>query len=336
MARHLRLEYEGAIYHIVARGNERGVIFKDDRDRERFVEKLAECVEVHGVRLYAYVQMRNHFHLLIETPRANLSAFMQQFNTSYTMFYNVRHNRTGHLFGGRYKAKVVKGELYLLRLSRYIHLNPVMIAAQRRQPLESRIADLRKYRWSSYLGYTGSTRPAWLDAPPLLALVGEGVKDEPRAYGRFVESGMVENDEELDLALARSSKAVGSAAFCRSVDQDYRRMAEKMHSDVDVSMRRVEIGVESNEICRKICEYFNVGADELSRRRSMNDARLMAVRLLRERSSLDRRAIGQLLGLRDGSGLWNLEDKVEERLQTVPKFRRGYMALGKELRLIAY
>jgi REP element-mobilizing transposase RayT len=96
MARHLRLEYEGAIYHITARGNERSDIFRDDGDKKKFLEKLEELVEVHHVRVYAYVVMTNHYHLLVETPRGNISRFMQQLNTSYTMYYNVKHDRVGH------------------------------------------------------------------------------------------------------------------------------------------------------------------------------------------------------------------------------------------------
>ena len=124
MARHLRLEFEGAIYHVTSRGNERSNIFANDRDKERFLEKLAENVEQHHVRVYAYIIMTNHYHLLLETPRGNLSVFMQQLNTSYTMYYNVSHRRVGHLFSGRFKAKVVAGDEYLLKLTRYLHLNP--------------------------------------------------------------------------------------------------------------------------------------------------------------------------------------------------------------------
>ena len=103
MARPLRLEYEGAIYHVMARGNERGAIFRLNSDRLRFIEKLAESAQTYHVRVYAYTLMHNHWHGLIETPRGNLSAFMQQFNTSYTTYFNTKHQRVGHLYSGRYK-----------------------------------------------------------------------------------------------------------------------------------------------------------------------------------------------------------------------------------------
>ena len=115
MARPLRLEFEGAIYHVMARGNGRGAIFRLNTDRLRFIEKLGESAEMFQVRVHAYTLMHNHWHGLVETPRGNLSAFMQQFNTSYTVYYNTKHQRVGHLYCGRYKAPLVEGDDYLLR-----------------------------------------------------------------------------------------------------------------------------------------------------------------------------------------------------------------------------
>ena len=127
----LRCEFEGAIYHVMARGIERRAIFRDDADRYRFLDKLQESLERHQVSLYAQTLMSNHYHLLLMTPRGNLSRFMQQFVTSYTVYFNTRHHRTGPLFAGRYKAPLVEGDEYLLKLVRYIHLNPAEIRTRR-------------------------------------------------------------------------------------------------------------------------------------------------------------------------------------------------------------
>jgi len=129
MARHLRVEYAGAIYHVTIRGNGRQAIFEDDRDRERFVRRLFESVETYGVRLYLYCLMTNHVHLVIETPDKGLSRFMQSLETGYTVYSNLRHKKSGHVFQGRYGAKLVEGDEYLLKLSRYVHLNPVFVDA---------------------------------------------------------------------------------------------------------------------------------------------------------------------------------------------------------------
>ena len=123
------MQFEGAIYHVTTRGNERRPIFRTDADRVRFLEALFENVRTHHIRLYAYVLMINHYHILCETPRANLAAFMQQLHSGYTVYFSQKHRRKGHLLGGRYKAKLVEGDEYLLMLIRYIHLHPVKIRA---------------------------------------------------------------------------------------------------------------------------------------------------------------------------------------------------------------
>ncbi len=123
MARPLRIQYPGAVYHVTCRGNERQDIFKDDADRKRFLQILIQSVNIYSVKLFSYVLMSNHFHLLIETPKGNLAEFMRKFNITYTGYYNRRHDRVGHLYQGRYKSILVDKNEYLSILSRYIHLN---------------------------------------------------------------------------------------------------------------------------------------------------------------------------------------------------------------------
>jgi REP element-mobilizing transposase RayT len=129
MARKLRVEYPGAIYHITHRGNAKQPVFSDDHDRERFLLRLAESVDTYNVRLYMFCLMKNHIHLVCETPEGNVSRFMQSLITGYTVYYNLRHESSGHLFQGRFGSKLVEGDSYLLALTRYVHLNPVYIAA---------------------------------------------------------------------------------------------------------------------------------------------------------------------------------------------------------------
>ena len=137
MAWALQLEFQGAIYHVMARRNGRRALFCDDADRERFLEKLEESVELHHLRLYAYVLMSNHYHLLLCTPRGNLSQAMQQFQTSYSTYFRARHRMPGHVYEGRYKAPLVEGNRYLLALTCYLHLNPVRVRALSREPWRS-------------------------------------------------------------------------------------------------------------------------------------------------------------------------------------------------------
>ena len=124
MARPLRIEYEGALYHLTGRGNRREAIFADAQDCLAFLALVEESLKRYGVRLHAYVLMGNHYHLVAQTGVANLGRWMHWLVTSYTVYFNRRHRRVGHLFQGRYKSIVVEAEGYLLALSRYIHLNP--------------------------------------------------------------------------------------------------------------------------------------------------------------------------------------------------------------------
>jgi len=158
------VEFPGAVYHVMARGNERRAVFRDDPDRQRFWETLAEAVERFGLRLYAYCLMPNHYHLVLATPRANLSRAMGWLQTTYTARFNRRHRRNGHLFQGRYKAQLVEADAYAQWLVEYVHLNPVR-PRRKSDPIPGeRAAQLTGYRWSSHRDYAGLNRTpaAWL------------------------------------------------------------------------------------------------------------------------------------------------------------------------------
>jgi len=132
MSRPPRIEFADAVYHVTCRGNGRAKIFYHDADRQRFLRQLADGVDSAAVLLYAYVLMENHFHLLLRTPRANLSRFMLRLNTSYALYARYKHRKPGHQFEARFKAKLVQDHNYLLAATRYIHLNPIKTAACRR------------------------------------------------------------------------------------------------------------------------------------------------------------------------------------------------------------
>ena len=148
MARKPRVEYPGAFYHVMTRGNRKEAIFKDDKDRLRFLRKVLEYKERYGFILYAYILMKNHIHLLIETRDAALSKIMQGLLQSYTQWYNGKYRTVGHLFQGRYKSILCDKKVYLLNLIRYIHLNCVRAGLVR---------DPGEYKWSSHRIYLGRT-----------------------------------------------------------------------------------------------------------------------------------------------------------------------------------
>ncbi|MEY2409917.1 MAG: REP-associated tyrosine transposase [Verrucomicrobiota bacterium] len=179
MARQLRVEYEGAIYHVLNRGDRREPIFKADVDRRSFLETLGETCLRTDWQVHAYCLMSNHFHLVIETPQANLATGMKWFLGTYTSRFNRRHKLSGHLFSGRYKSMVVdgSGDGYLRTVCDYVHLNPV------RAKLLTADQPLRNFPWSSYCEYLKAPagRPGWLRVDRLL---GEMAIPKDSAAGR--------------------------------------------------------------------------------------------------------------------------------------------------------
>src|SRR4030067_3297732 len=151
MARPLRIQYSGAVYHVTCRGNERKEIFKDDRDRKRFLGILAYSSKIYNIKIFSHFLMENHFHLLVETPLGNLGEFMRHFNITYTGYYNRRHKRVGHLYQGRYKSILIDKQEYLSILSRYIHLNPIRTEQMKKKTGKEKVNYLMRYKWSSLL-----------------------------------------------------------------------------------------------------------------------------------------------------------------------------------------
>ena len=219
MARALRIGFAGAIYHVSSRmvgsWRDRGDrLFRDKKDHERFRQRLAEGVKEAGIGLYLFCQMSNHFHLVLETPQANLSRFMQSLTTAYTVYYNQRHERHGHVLDGRFKAKLVSGDEYLLRLSRYVHQNPAWVSGWAKRPLRERIAHLHGYAWSSYPSYIGLSKPLdFVDYGPVMKLIKQLSGQGRSGYKRYVDTGLAEIDGDFEEALKASPCCIGEEGF---------------------------------------------------------------------------------------------------------------------------
>ena len=184
MARPLRIEFSGALYHVTSRGDRREPIYEDDEDRLMFLGVLEEVVKRFNWLCHGYCLMTNHYHLVVETPDGNLSKGMRHLNGMYTQASNRRHVRTGHLFQGRFKGILVDKDSYLLELTRYVVLNPVR-AGMVKHPV--------KYPWSSYRAMVGEApTPDWLETDATLAQFGKRRADARRRYSQFVLEGISE------------------------------------------------------------------------------------------------------------------------------------------------
>ena len=184
MARPLRIEYDGALYHITSRGNARKPISKDDEDRTIFMEILQKVNKRYNWLCHAYCLMNNHYHIVIETPDGNLSQGMRQLNGVYTQQFNKRHHRVGHIFQGRYKAILIDKESHLLEVCRYVVLNPVRAKAVRRP---------EGWKWSSYRATAGmEPSPLCLTRKWILRQFGTKKGFAEKKYKEFVEAGIGE------------------------------------------------------------------------------------------------------------------------------------------------
>ncbi|MBI2382779.1 MAG: transposase [Gammaproteobacteria bacterium] len=182
MARPLRIEFAGAMYHVMSRGNARADVFRDDGDRRALLSILGRVCGRFEWTVWAYCLMDNHYHFLVETGRPSLARGMRELNGQYTQFFNRRHRRVGHLLQGRYKATLVEKDAYLMELSRYVVLNPVRAGM---------VKTADAWPWSSYCAVTGKTpSPEWLATGNTLALFDADGSRARRAYARFVAEGV--------------------------------------------------------------------------------------------------------------------------------------------------
>ena len=283
MARPLRIEYEGAIYHVTARGNERGKIFFSKRDYEKFREYIAEAQLKFGLILHAYVLMTNHYHLIIETPEKNLSRIMHHINSSYTSYTNIKRKRSGHLFQGRYKAILVDKDSYLLELSRYLHLNPVRVNMVQRP---------EEYAQSSYGTYTGSRTEKLVSNKLILDMLD---KDETKArerYRVFVESALGEPIESPSKKVY-GGIILGGERFIREV---LSRIESEQVEVAEISHRkalRKTVGME--ELTAAVCKHYRVSWEEITRNKR-SEARKAAIYLVKKYTGASNQEIGELFG----------------------------------------
>ena len=320
MPRSPRIEFAGALYHVTSRGNARQVIFHTDADRMRFLSQLEDNLATYEVNLYAFVLMNNHYHLLVRTKRANLSRFIQRLNTSYALYYRYKHDEPGHLFQGRYKAKLVEGDDYAFRLIRYIHLNPVKIKAVRRLPSDEQIASLEKFKWSSYPGYIKAGMAMdWVDYG-LLKGYGRTWNESRRRYRAYVHGMIHKEDDVLMAALKASATAIGDQAFIREVERKFKQQKKGDDRDRDVAWPDKAVAIQ--KIDHVVATYYGVTIDKLKEHgHRAGEAKLVAMELAVRKTGKTMRYIGAYYG-----GITSSAVSMNRR-----RFRDG----GDELRIRA-
>ncbi|MEW6327521.1 MAG: transposase [Thermodesulfobacteriota bacterium] len=213
MARPIRMDYPDTFYHVLSRGNEKRDIFYDERDYRKFLEIMGGMVERFKLEVHAYVLMKNHYHLLVRTKEANLSRAIQWLGVSYSVWFNRRHQRSGHLFQGRFKSFLIENDRYFTAMCLYIHGNPL------RAGLGERLLD---YKWSSYQAYADKAhQPPWLTTELVLGMYGGSRRRFFKAQQLFLEEkGNLMNDLRHGLYLG--SEEFSKECIQRIRDEEHR------------------------------------------------------------------------------------------------------------------
>jgi putative transposase len=280
MARPLRLEAENTFYHLTNRGDGRKRIYASEYDNEKFLEYIIQAKKRFKFRLYAYVLMRNHYHLFLETLLPNLSRIMHFINGSYATYYNTKRNKSGHLFQGRYKSVIVDTDSYFLELTRYIHLNPV----------KAGIVKLpEEYKWSSYKAYLGNAEDKYIDK--------EAIKERTDLRGkRYEDFVLTAIDQKEDLFKdTYGGVLLGNTAFIKEKLKEMKKQVKGKHISYKDDLRGY---VEKEEILELIKNEYGKDPEQLRTRSRKGKERKIAIYLMRELTGLNNSEIGEMFDMK--------------------------------------
>ncbi len=328
MARPLRIQYPGAYYHVMNRGNRREDIFITDSDRKTFVDGLADSCETYDVRLIGYVLMPNHFHLLVQTPQANLSEFMRHFLVTYTVRFNRRNDRTGHVFQGRFKSLLVEEDEYLLPLSRYIHLNPIRTSQFKDADSKNKSEYLKKYPWSTFPGYcflrkrNKNIEYGWL----LKTYFGEDNakgRRQCREYVYHALGGKIENPFEEVVF----QSILGTQDFVEWVKN---KLPRKRQREVP-SLTKLYRDICVEQIIGEVAKAGDAQADDLrDRKTKLKVLRQMAMELSYRYSNNKQKEIGAIFGV-DYSTVSQSRARLKNKLKSSRKLEKQFKRIQEQI-----
>ncbi|MGH7884533.1 MAG: transposase [Thermodesulfobacteriota bacterium] len=304
MGRPIRIEYEGALYHVMSRGNERKDIYKDDEDRDKFLSILSEYHLRYGILIHCYVLMNNHYHVVMETPRANLVKVMHGLNSRYTGYFNRKYSRSGHLFQGRYKAIIVEKEEYLVELSRYIHLNPVRIGMVQKS---------EEYKWSSYEGFIKNKKELeWINYEWILSSFSKVKSISRSKYREYVREG-IKDSVENPLNKVIGQIVLGGEKLLEKVKQ-IAKSEDKLDESI-IERKVLDTYPEVESIVDLVSEEFGVRKEDIkTRNRKENMGRNTAMYMLKKYSGKTNKEIGKMFGGLHYSSINRTVERLENKM----------------------
>lgn len=310
MARKPRIHSPGAVYHVILRGNCKQDIFFEDQDRYRFYLLLQEGTERFCHKVHAFCLMTNHIHLVVQVADIPLSRIMQNLSFRYTRWVNWRHDRSGHLFQGRYKAVLVDGDSYLLELVRYVHLNPVR-AKMVKAP--------ESYTWSSHRAYLGIETLPWLATEAGLSMFSRNQAQAVKAYSEFIRDGLAEGHRPGFHGEGNpDSRVLGDEGF-----------VERMAGEGDGPTGTVSI----DDLLTVVCRRYSVTPHDIARsgkERSLAQVRSMAAWIVQDVQTVTLKQLTERTG-RDVSSLSAAAQRIQKRSRTMPELLREKEELIAEI-----
>ena len=240
MGRAWREEYKGGIYHVIARGNNKEYIFKESIDKGYFIKQLKECSDTMGYRVYGYVLMDNHYHIIVQVYDKKLQEIMHQINNKYSKYFNGKYKRVGHVFQGRYKAVLVQDERYMLKLLRYVHQNPVRAGLSKL---------VEEYKWSSDIYYRNNIN-SFINTKIIFEMLDKDTVSAIQKYKEFMDESEETNYSKLD-AIGEESYVV----LCSSrKEEKKRKRLDELLFNAGVSMTEYE-QIKAGSRKRTLTEY---------------------------------------------------------------------------------
>ena len=324
MARPLRIQFPGAYYHITCRGIERRNIYENADDRSRFLKFLEDSLETYQVVLHAYVLMTNHFHILVQTKKANCSEFMRHFNICYTGWFNWRHNRAGNLYQGRYHAYLVDADHYLLEVSRYLHLNIVRTKQKRSLAYNEQWDYAKTYPWSSLPGYiTERRKKRFVEYDMLLSMIGNR-----REYSKFIKTG-IQRDLSNPFKDVKYRVILGDDDFIDKTKQYIRRVSLREQP----AYRALQFAtLEPAHILKIVTQMCGIDERLLRERYRHGMIRGMAAELLYKYSEITQEQIGRLLGNIDYISVHQMRKRLKNKLAHSRKLNSQFKALEDKIK----
>lgn len=319
MARPLRIQYPDAWYHVMNRGRNRAKIFYSQADYTAFIELLKDASSLWNIRIAAYCLMSNHYHLLVQTPEANLSRFMRHINGLYTQYFNRTHKSDGQLFRGRYKSIVIDGDSYLLELVRYIHRNPLNAALVKR---------LEDYSWSSHKAYIlKGNEGNWIHKDFILSMLEENKSKRRQAYLDFIKQEV----PKAISALYEKKKLpllLGAEDFINDIRQKY------YHKTSIKEVPQVkELFLDKSKIEKAVCGVYQIEVNDIlkSKRGNYNEARNVAIYLIRKHAGASLKDIGFRFGMNSYTGVSSVIIRTKQAMDRDKKLRQRITAVEKLL-----